>query len=119
MYLMAKKTKRSNSIQEWSWRKANAIHKWFVENVQNGEDDCKIYEANQIDLEDLLGKCEMIKKYPIVANKILPNAPGFFFGDLEYDDYYHECIEDTINILKEAITAIEKEKLKIYYQSSW
>ena len=23
------------------WRKANAIHKWFVDNVQDGNDDCK------------------------------------------------------------------------------
>ena len=22
------------------WRKANAIHKWFVDHVQNGQDDC-------------------------------------------------------------------------------
>ena len=25
------------------WRKANAIHKWFVDNVQGGEDDCGEY----------------------------------------------------------------------------
>ena len=25
------------------WRKANAIHRWFVENVQKGEDDCRDY----------------------------------------------------------------------------
>jgi hypothetical protein len=23
------------------WRKANAIHRWFVDNVQDGNDDCK------------------------------------------------------------------------------
>lgn len=23
------------------WRKANAIHGWFVDNVQKGNDDCK------------------------------------------------------------------------------
>ena len=22
------------------WRKANQIHNWFVENIQDGEDDC-------------------------------------------------------------------------------
>ena len=27
------------------WRKANHIHKWFVDNVQNGEDDCKEYHG--------------------------------------------------------------------------
>ena len=29
------------------WRKANQIHSWFVENVQNGEDNCnEYYETN-------------------------------------------------------------------------
>ena len=25
------------------WRKANAIHNWFVQNVQKGVDDCGVY----------------------------------------------------------------------------
>ena len=25
------------------WRKANHIHKWFVDNVQEGVDDCRLY----------------------------------------------------------------------------
>lgn len=25
------------------WRKANAIHKWFVDNVQEGNDNCQSY----------------------------------------------------------------------------
>lgn len=25
------------------WRKANAIHRWFVDNVQHGDDDCREY----------------------------------------------------------------------------
>lgn len=38
------------------WRKANAIHKWFVENVQDNEDDCRSYELtleNLIRLKDI------------------------------------------------------------------
>ena len=27
------------------WRKANAIHSWFVKNVQYGQDDCRIYNV--------------------------------------------------------------------------
>lgn len=36
------------------WRKANAIHNWFVSNVQNGEDDCKEYFVSRKQLRDLL-----------------------------------------------------------------
>ena len=42
------------------WRKANAIHKWFVENVQDGEDDCGTYVVSKEKLEELLGKCKYI-----------------------------------------------------------
>lgn len=37
------------------WRKANAIHCWFVENVQDGEDDCKEYYVSAEQLKTLLG----------------------------------------------------------------
>lgn len=49
------------------WRKANQIHAWFVENVQNGVDDCKSYYVSRKDLQqlldtvtDILGKVKMI-----------------------------------------------------------
>jgi len=28
------------------WRKANHIHKWFVDNVQNGVDECLTYQVS-------------------------------------------------------------------------
>lgn len=36
------------------WRKANEIHKWFVDNVQNGENDCGSYILTKENLQDLL-----------------------------------------------------------------
>lgn len=29
------------------WRKANHIHNWFIKNVQNGKDDCSVYEVSR------------------------------------------------------------------------
>lgn len=43
------------------WRKANAIHKWFVDNVQDGQDDCCYHrEVTEKDLKELIGICEEI-----------------------------------------------------------
>lgn len=39
------------------WRKANAIHAWFVKHVQNGNDDCGTYYVNRDELEDLRDTC--------------------------------------------------------------
>jgi len=36
-----------------TWRKANAIHHWFVENVQDGNDDCGEYYVERSQLEEL------------------------------------------------------------------
>lgn len=43
------------------WRKANAIHKWFVDNIQDGIDDCGNYEVTKEDLEELLHVCKLVK----------------------------------------------------------
>lgn len=40
------------------WRKANAIHGWFVRNVQNGNDDCGTYVVSNAQLRDLLETCK-------------------------------------------------------------
>lgn len=36
------------------WRKANQIHKWFVDHVQDGRDDCGTYEVEVEQLQELL-----------------------------------------------------------------
>ena len=43
------------------WRKANAIHKWFVNNVQEGEDDCESYFVSNQKLKELYDTCVAIK----------------------------------------------------------
>lgn len=40
--------------EEIYWRKANAIHAWFVRNVQEGKDDCGTYYVSVEKLEELL-----------------------------------------------------------------
>lgn len=42
------------------WRKANAIHNWFVNNIQDGEDDCKEYEFGVEEMQKLVDICKTI-----------------------------------------------------------
>lgn len=43
------------------WRKANHIHSWFVENVQDGDDDCEYHnEVTKEKLKELLDICEEV-----------------------------------------------------------
>ena len=43
------------------WRKANQIHKWFIDNCANGEDDCSRIDVDTEDLEELLEVCKKVK----------------------------------------------------------
>ena len=58
-----KKSLENLSYEEWKcnelayWRKANAIHKWFVDKVQDGNDDCGEYKVSKEQLQDLLNTC--------------------------------------------------------------
>lgn len=60
------------------WRKANAIHSWFVEHVQDGEDDCCYHdEVTKEILEDLLYDCNLVlNNSKLVKGKI---ANGYTF----------------------------------------
>ena len=110
------------------WRKANQIHKWFVDKVQKGVDDCGDYYVTLEQLQELLGACETISKSKNndVAMRLLPPQSGFFFGGSEVNEYYYEDIDLTIKILTPLIKELKAEKKKdngvsvsIYYHSSW
>jgi hypothetical protein len=98
------------------WRKQNQIHRWFVENIQNGTDDCGEYYVSKADLETLLELCEKVKADHSLAEELLPSASGFFFGGTDYDEWYYSGIDNTIEILKEAL---EDENGEYLYSSSW
>jgi len=39
------------------WRKANAIHKWFVDNLADGVDDCRPLWVSTDHLKELFLTC--------------------------------------------------------------
>jgi hypothetical protein len=98
------------------WRKQNQIHQWFVENVQNGEDNCAEYCVSKGQLEDLLEICKKILNDNSLAEELLPTASGFFFGGTEYDEWYFDGIENTIEILEGVLSDTTAD---YYYSSSW
>lgn len=128
------------------WRKANQIHRWFVDNVQNGEDDCREYYVSKEQLEELLEACKKdveyldsleftysdeqedfftkekfkYKKYQNIEeeNLNLPTQGGFFFGSTEYDEYYYKDLQDTVKMLEELLTN-DDSNIEYCYQASW
>lgn len=70
-----KKNKKNNwkNLEELVyWRKANQIHRYFVENVQNGIDDCSYYKVSKEQIEELLRRCkDVINRSQIGYSKII------------------------------------------------
>ena len=101
------------------WRKANMIHRWFVENCQDGEDNCDETFVSREDLEKLLQLCKDVMEDMDKAEDLLPTQGGFFFGGVEYDQYYVGDIKYTAERLEKILTDKSLQKMDFYYQSSW
>jgi len=101
------------------WRKANQIHRFFVERCQDGVDDCKEYYVPIETLEELFGLCKRVLKNPSKAEELLPVQEGFFFGSTAYDSYYFENIKYTINVIESILNHKRSEMQFYYYESSW
>lgn len=101
------------------WRKANQIHKWFVDNCQGGEDNCREYYVGRNQLEELLTLCKEVQGRKDLAKEELPPQPGFFFGGTTIDDYYWADIDETIDQLTRILSDKRLVDYDFYYQSSW
>jgi hypothetical protein len=127
------------------WRKFNALHNWFVQNCANGVDDCKEMYVNSEEIKELLDTLKKVKDLLDKAPKrktsvvvgwkggkditeeidvydvdekledLLPTTSGFFFGGIEYDEYYYDQVCKTITLLEE----LSQEGSDIYYEASW
>ena len=102
-----------------TWRKANQIHNWFVENdlLEKLLDVCKkVWEVH-----------ENMGEYHVaddLAKTVLPTREGFFFGDTGYSEDYYKDVKDTIDALEPAIQDVKDARAVGWFQwfeydSSW
>lgn len=131
------------------WRKSNQIHQFFVDNVQDGVDDCRSYYVPREKLEELLKLCKEVKSKAILSDgkiqngyafkdgketkifedgkyiindteiaELLPTQAGFFFGSTDYDEYYMDDIDYTIEGLTKLLDEND-DNVEFEYHSSW
>lgn len=56
---------------------------------------------------------------PEVCEKMLPTVSGFFFGSTDYNEYYIEDIDSTIEQMTEVLETTDFDKEELWYHSSW
>lgn len=107
-------------VQVGYWRKANAIHKYFVDKCAGGKDECQDTCVYREDLEELLNICNQIleTKDPEKAKELLPPQSGFFFGGTEIDEWYFQDLEYTQKLVKNVLEKAPKD-CEFIYRASW
>lgn len=118
------------------WRKANAIHGWFVAECADGVDQCQQIPVFRSDLVELNNLCKSVMNDPSTALKTLPptrhpeaetfdavrqGSSQVLFGYNNIDIYYFLHIKDTISILDHVLNIIpdDNDKWNFIYQASW
>ena len=129
------------------WRKSNHIHRWFVDNVQDGEDNCKEYYVEKSQLKELVDLCkqvnEIIKKAPKKTIQVVTGWRGgeeikqdhvvYDITSTEIEDllptqegfffggteYDDWYIKDNENTIAMLEPLLEEEGGDFYYSSSW
>ena len=145
------KSERVSFITETvgEWRKANQIHNWFVNNVQEYVDDCKEYHVSTQQLEELHETCKKvvmslaiskvetteIKVYSFEEQKTLKGDSVTFLDTSIAEellptqsgfffgstDYDTEYLQDLETTIEilETVLSEYNEWSDFYYQSSW
>ena len=109
---------RRIEVEAAYWRKANAIHQWFVDTVQDGVDDCRSYHVTRDELKALVDICQRVIAEPENAEELLPTADGFFFGGTEFGEYYFEYLDGTVKMIESALEKFPDD-WEFEYHSSW
>lgn len=129
MYLkkVTRECNKKISEEVGGWRKANQIHKWFVDNVQDGVDNCATYPVAYEQLQELLSLVNQVLENHKLAAKLLPTSIECFFGsdvdsyeevsDNEYDKWYFDDLKKTKRIIE--ATFYDDETVEYEYTSSW
>lgn len=108
------------------WRKANEIHKWFLDYYNlDGDFNCELQEVGKDGLQELVDTCKFVlarrgkNDASKVASEKLPTQGGFFFGDTDYDEYYYEDLENTISQMEKVIRETDWDNEVVVYSCWW
>lgn len=130
------------------WRKANAIHKWFVEVVQGGVDECQESYVTKEQIAQLVGLCKRVlgtvetvdgtikegttyhgdgrvehhtRTGPVVAQKQIAaeTLPTQAGFFFGNTDYDQYYLQDLKDTVEMLEPLLELEDCDLYYQASW
>lgn len=96
------------------FRKVNFLFEFFSGSLNEEETTAVITRG---EMEELIEKCEFVLNNRDKASEILPTCDGFFFGSLDYDDYYFESVAEVLLSFQVILENYSDDYLYIIYFS--
>jgi len=101
------------------WRKANHIHRWFIQWCAEGRDECQEVYVPHDKLAQLVHACIRVLNDHKLSEELLPTTEGFFFGSTEYDEWYYKSLQEVVDTLTPEIDKGEGDNSYYIYRASW
>lgn len=104
------------------WRKFNALHGHISSSYYEGDGE---YKGQNIvltkeNIEEMLKLLKEIDEEPGEAPELMPTTSGFFFGSLDYDDWYFHDVAYTIIVFENLLKVLETNpEYEVIYGASW
>ena len=98
------------------WRKFNALHAWFIKDEDPNTREVYISEEDILRLVDILRRVSLDHS---LAEELLSTESGFFFGSIEYDEYYFDEVNKTLDLMKKLIKENIFKDYELFYSASW
>lgn len=101
------------------FRKVNFLVKFFEDRGFDTPNQTPL-KISRKDAEELLDRCNKVLEDHSLAKDLLPTMEGFFFGSIEYDNYYFEDVKYVRYFVKNTLLP-EFDKLEsnetIYFET--
>ena len=98
------------------WRKFNALHAWFVNECQDGRDECQEVHVSQDALCQLRDDLTKVLLDRSRVDELLPPTEGFFFGSTTIDERYFDEVRRTLDLI---LPLCDDDTGDYYYRASW
>lgn len=84
-------------------------------------DNCSYREVKRDELERLFVNCTNIleKRNDKASMTLLPTQSGFFFGSMDYDEYYYQDVENVRNRIVDILDNWNEDKDAIFLYCWW
>jgi hypothetical protein len=92
------------------WRKFDSLHRWFVNHVQEGHDDCRPAYVSPETLAELEEQLDQVSNDPASASE--------YFVREDDDPMTEDDIDYTLRIVAQA-KKLQERGWDIYYRASW